>query len=62
MNGSQASEAQKPVAAAPASPTVSSSEGPDASDSNFAAKKRKKENLKPIITTEGNPQPRSASG
>lgn len=49
MNGSQPAEGQKPpVTASPSSTTDS--------NSGLMAKKRKKENLKPIITTEASPQ------
>ncbi len=48
MNGAQSTEGQK------------SSANMADSNSGLMAKKRKKENLKPIITTEGSPQQQMA--
>jgi hypothetical protein len=50
MNGAQANEAQKP-------PLVSTESSNSANGSNLLAKKRKKDALKPIITTEGTTVP-----
>jgi hypothetical protein len=50
MNGAQANEAQKP-------PLVSTGSSNSANGSNLSAKKRKKDALKPIITTEGTAVP-----
>jgi hypothetical protein len=50
MNGGQSAEGQKAPVASPSSSTA------EANSNGLAAKKRKKENLKPIITTEGSPQ------
>lgn len=50
MNGGQSADSQKAPVASPSSSIA------DANSNGLAAKKRKKENLKPIITTEGSPQ------
>lgn len=51
MNGSDPTEAQKPPLASPAA---------SANGSGVGAKKRKKDALKPIITTEGTTSPETA--
>lgn len=60
MNGNQASEGEKQPAEATTEATVAAADG--ANGNGLLAKKRKKEGLKPIITTEGDGQGQQAAG